>query len=542
MSDCPIDCLPQDLIYYTAAKISRRGSTRFDIDTRLFNPIVKRAIQLKLPIESILLYYYKTKTETETKNKTKTSINDRPPKKLFHHTLKAVDFSALNTLNLSENSNKKSHDGRLCFEFNYDSSILNKNITILLPKLILARGLFFSHPYLLRAALFAENYSTDILVDRNDDKAIHIYIAQNKKIMKADISDPYFLKRLALILLQPALNKAFLSIYQKTITDQKGVKSFNFDMEAPAIKNIDLKVDGIYDKDTGIYRIERIISFKNLGTTFNRPIKFHFSSKKIIQQVKNAQEQGSNKSKSTSQSKEKLNQKADADIDKLLVKLRNISGEIYTIEELKISLEMPPADIVVQDRRKKIDKGENQEEGFAGGEGDLEGTLPGFTNESEIQLQRVTHQDLMKVLQKIEQNGYSIQKIKNSPFKQYKSFRGHKFGKNQLRYFYVYKIINTQNNEQFYLCEIDTSDGKKNISTLLLRYEKQTQLLIETDLDTFNNTILAQSLSWPKKFLSEVRGITAFTTINHPSKKEQVEDVNYYTDWAQRILQKIQLI
>ncbi|UNW07101.1 Tn7-like element transposition protein TnsE [Acinetobacter variabilis] len=78
----------------------------------------------------------------------------------------------------------------------------------------------------------------------------------------------------------------------------------------------------------------------------------------------------------------------------------------------------------------------------------------------------------------------------------------------------------------------------KNISTLLLPYEEETQRLIGTDLEIFNNSILSQSLSWPKKFLSEVRGITPITTINHPSKKEEVEDVNYYADWAQRILEK----
>lgn len=92
------------------------------------------------------------------------------------------------------------------------------------------------------------------------------------------------------------------------------------------------------------------------------------------------------------------------------------------------------------------------------------------------------------------------------------------------------------------MCEIDTSDGKKNISTLLLPYEKETQRLIEIDLEILNNSILSQSLSWPKKFLSEIRGITAFTTINHPSKQKQLEDVNYYADWAQRILAKVKSI
>ena len=517
------------MIYYTATKISRRGQTRFDIDTHLFNPIINRPIQLKLPIESVLLYRYRTQI-------------DASPTKLFTHTLEHVNFTTFRTIILPEGEDQKIHEGRICFEFNYYSTVLKKNITIKIPKLILARDLFFSHPYLIRAALFAENYSTDVLVDRNDEKAIHITIAQNKKILRADISDPHFLKKLALILLQPDLNKAFLSIYQKTIIDQKGAKSFNFDMEVPDLKNIDLTVDGIYDKETGIYRIERITSFKNLDTAINRPIQFHFTSKKIIQQVKNAQGQGSNKPKPASQPKEKLNKNAEADIDKLLAKLRNLPGEIYTIEELKISLETPPAKTVVRKRRKQMDKDQNQEEGFAGGEGDIEGTVSGFTTESEIQLERVTYKDLIKLLEQIEEKGYKTKEIKNSPFKIYKRFRGHKFANNQLRYFYVYKIFNIENNHQFYLCEIDTSDGKKNISTLLLPYEKETQRLIEIDLEILNNSILSQSLSWPKKFLSEVRGITAITTINHPSKKEEIEDVNYYTDWAERILAKVKSI
>ena len=212
MSDCLIDYLPKDIIYYTATKISRRGQTRFDIDTYLFNPIINRYIQLQLPIESILLYDYLT------------PIADHYPKKLFDHTLESVNFTTFKTIILSENEHQEMHQGRICFEFYYHSKVLNKNINIQIPKLVLARDLFFSHPYLLRAALFAENYSTDILVDMEDPDAIHIFIAQNKKILKQDLSDPHFLKKLALILLQPDLNKAFLSIYQKTITDKTVLK------------------------------------------------------------------------------------------------------------------------------------------------------------------------------------------------------------------------------------------------------------------------------------------------------------------------------
>lgn len=529
MSDCPINCLSGDLVYYVATKISRRDQTRFDINTGLFNPLTKKYIQLKLPIESILLYHYKT------------PLADHLPKKIFNHKLNAIDFSALNALTGSEIGNKKIHKDRIFFEFTYYSPILKKNITILLPKLVLARDLFFSHPYLLRAAFFAENYSTDILVDMNDDKAIHIFIAQNKKISKQDLSDPEFLKKLALILLQPDLNRAFLSIYKKTIADQKGSKNFDFDMDAPEIAAIDLSVSGIYDEETDLYRIERITSFKNVGTNINRPIKFHFSSKKVIQQIKKVQAQGSKKSKTASHDKTQLDQKADADIDKILAKLRNIAGAIYTTEELKIILETPPAQTQVQIRQQQMNENQNQE-GFAGGEGDIDGTLPGFTTQSEIQLERVTHQDLIQVLDKIKEKGYEIQGINNLPFKKYGNFRNHTFGNNQPRYFYVYKIKNKKNHEQFYLCEIDTSDEKKNISTLLIKTDENAQLLLEKELNLFNNVILAQSLSWPKKFLSDIRDITAFVTINHPYKKPKVTPQNYYADWAQRILEKIQFL
>ena len=73
---------------------------------------------------------------------------------------------------------------------------------------------------------------------------------------------------------------------------------------------------------------------------------------------------------------------------------------------------------------------------------------------------------------------------------------------------------------------------------MAIKTDEQAELLLEKELAQFNKVILAQSLSWLKKFLSEVRGITMFTTTNNRSKKEFTEKLNYYTDWAQRILAK----
>ena len=144
MSDCPIEYLPKDIVYYSATdiRLRRNNQTRFDIDTYFFSPIINRYIQLKLPIESVLLYHYKTK------------ITDHSPKKLFGHTLENVNFTTLKTIVLSGDKHKKMHQGQICFEFDSYSKILDKNIKIQIPKLIFARDLFFSNPYLLRASIF----------------------------------------------------------------------------------------------------------------------------------------------------------------------------------------------------------------------------------------------------------------------------------------------------------------------------------------------------------------------------------------------------
>lgn len=543
MSNYPFECLPSDFIYYEAKQISRHSLTRFDIMTHFFNPITHRHVNLKLPLESILLYHNLT------------PVSAKKPKKLHGLSLKNISFKRLNQKPIADHTNFKIYNGRLCFVFDYYSKELNKNIKIQLPKLVLARDLFFSHPYLLRAALFAENYLTDIIIDYDDPKAIHIFVAQNKKISKQDISDPHFLKKLTLILLQPALNRAFLSIFRKTIEDQSSSKFFNFNMEAPEIENIDLDVSYCCDESTGFYRIERIEAFRGLNTEIDRPVQFHFTSKKIINLIKEIQKNKEETKKKVSDDKTQLDPKKNANIDKELAQFRNITSEIYTTKELKITLNTSSIKIIKQKHKLTKKNQKIEKESFAGGEGDEEGTLPGFTIKSEIFYEQITHQDLTKMLKELEKHNYRVEKISNLPFQKYARFRGHILANKQPRHFYAYKILNKENIALFYLCEIDTSDGKKSISTLMFKAEEKTQQLLETEqLNIFKIAILAQSLRWPKEFLKEIKDIHSFITINHPSKNlnskksdskknDQDSEKNQSSlDWAKRILAKVESI
>lgn len=529
MANLPFVCLPEATKYYSAAQITDRGKTRFNIDTTMYNPQENRFFSSKRPIESILLYHYKT------------PLSSVDPVPLVNHKLTQIDLGVLNNTNAENPAVNALHTyrNRPCFSFPYsDSSEFNDGWTIQLPKLVLARDLFFSHPYLLHAALFSERYTTDVLVDCNNAKTFHIFVAPNRKITAKDLNDPVFLKKLALILLHPELNQSFLSIYEKTIRNQARSTAYNFDMDAPILKNIQLDVDGCIYPNSKIFRIERINSFGNLETGIHKPVQFHFVSKKSFRQAKDILDKNQYPKKQASHDKSKLDDEANADIDQQIAQLKNIVGEIYTIEDLKISLNTSCSEINIQ-RRNTSGEAPHEDQPFAGGEGEDEGTRPGFTIESETDFESSTYQDFRKMLEEIEKKGYKIKYIHNKSFKKYGRFRGHKLTTGQDRRFYVNLILDHEDKELFYLCEIDTSDGKKNISTLLVPYDVNTsKIFLSRTLESFKIAILSQSLSWPKVFITEVYSIKSHIMINHPSKQYFTLDDQYYADWAQRIIEK----
>lgn len=529
MANLPFVCLPEATKYYSAAQITHRGETRFNINTTMYSPQENHFFSSKRPIESILLYHYKTPLS---------SVN---PVRLVNHKLTQIDLGMLNNTDAENPAVNALHTyrDRPCFSFPYsDRNEFNDGWTIQLPKLVLARDLFFSHPYLLRAALFSERYTTDVLVDRDDTEAFHIFVAPNRKITAKDLNDPVFLKKLALILLYPELNQSFLSVYEKTIKNQAQSKAYDFDMDAPILKNIELDVDGCIYPDSKIFRIERINSFGNLETGIHKPVKFHFVSKKSFGQAKDILDKNQHTKKQASQDKSKFDDEANADIDQQIAQLKNIVGEIYTIEDLQISLNISCSEINIQ-RRNTSGEALHEDQPFAGGEGEDEGTRPGFGIEAENNFTSSTYEDLSKMLRKIEGKGYKVKQIHNKSFIKYGRFRGHKLTNGQNRRFYVNLILDREDNELFYLCEIDTSDGKKNISTLLIPYDVNTsKIFLNRTLESFKIAILSQSLSWPKDFINKVCNIQSYIMINHISKKDYIISNTYHADWAQRILEK----
>lgn len=527
MGTLPLACVPQENIYCYATQITRRGETRFDIVTTLCDAPENRYFDTKIPIESILLYHYKT------------PLNQIEPVPLVNRKLAPINLGILNKTKV-ENPTVNTHPtyrNRPCFSFQYHNpGDALDGWTIQIPKLVLGRDLLFSHPYFLRAALFAERYTTDVLIDRNESNAFHIFIAPNRKITAKDLKDPVFLQRLALILLHPELNQAFLSVYEKTITNQADSQAYHFDMDAPVLDNIQLDVDGCLYPEKKIFRIERINSFENLETGIEKPIIFHVVSQKKLRKIKDVFNKNEQLKKQVSQDKSKLDSEANADIDQQITQLRNKVGRILTIEDLRFSIHASRSEIAGQGGNTGR-KNDSIEHGFAGGEAQDDGTLPGFTIDSGATFVDDHYRNFFLMIKEIEKKGYKVENIHNKDFVKYGRFKGHKLKNGKNRRFYVTLILDQNDNELFYLCEIDTADGKKNISTLLLRYNHNSNKLMNRQIEAFKIAVLSQSLSWPKEFLTEIHELKPYT-INHPAKDFIAVDAHYYKNWAERILDK----
>ncbi len=180
-------------------------------------------------------------------------------------------------------------------------------------------------------------------------------------------------------------------------------------------KTLNLMLMDVFIQTAKYFRIERINSFGNLETGIHKPVKFHFLSQKSFGQAKDILDKNQHTKKQTSQDKSKFDDEANADIDQEITQLKNIVGEIYTIEDLQISLNTSCSEINIT-RRNTSREALHEDQPFAGGEGEDEGILPGFSIGAENNFTSSTYQDLSKMLKKIEGKGYKVKQIHNKSF------------------------------------------------------------------------------------------------------------------------------
>lgn len=96
------------------------------------------------------------------------------------------------------------------------------------------------------------------------------------------------------------------------------------------------------------------------------------------------------------------------------------------------------------------------------------------------------------------------------------------------------------NGKLFYLLEVDTSDGEKSLSTLLLFNDSSQPL--DNYIKQLEYRLLKSSLNWPRKFLLRICGANGFFGISHPKTKATNKGLlapDSIISWANRISNQI---
>lgn len=98
-----------------------------------------------------------------------------------------------------------------------------------------------------------------------------------------------------------------------------------------------------------------------------------------------------------------------------------------------------------------------------------------------------------------------------------------------------------QGEKEFRLIEVDTSDGRDSISTLLIRVIEPSSW--DMDYNGLEYGLVKSGLRWPKEHLSRICGSEGFCGISHPktvSGDKGALEADSVGGWAARVYSKME--
>ncbi|WP_395145737.1 hypothetical protein ACF3NV_04885 [Moraxella atlantae] len=191
--------------------------------------------------------------------------------RIFNQTIDNGNFSQktllLNDLTLSNYKTNKTGTTPNKKYFDFDSLVesdkVKKLIKVRIPKLELARILFFHSTYLTLSSLEERPFERDFTITGLDDKYI-VNVLPHCNTPKSLFVSPSFRSYLSWILLNPMIRQSYESIYKNFNLNkfQDGIwHKWNFDFEPPSLQNFIMQVKGKFSKE-GAFYVDEIIGLR----------------------------------------------------------------------------------------------------------------------------------------------------------------------------------------------------------------------------------------------------------------------------------------
>lgn len=438
--------------------------------------------------------------------------------------------------------NKQGDSQQLCFTFQY------KGTTYYLPQLELARVLFFHHAYITRLSLIDQGLVQDFDVQRVSslNKAL-INILPACSLPLYVRGDHALRRLLAWILLDLDARRSFESIsyYQlQNGYDTEKYRIWSFQFDPPLLEGVELTLRGHYDQELKAFFVYEIYGVFNL--TCNCPSSVEFFDPRY--QAQQSGGKGAAKSSGLPLPEVEIDDEQDPDPDHSEIK----------IETPTVSFEFTnPFETT------RVGKGDRSSGGTVQGEVETtpststvieastnEPTIHGTLPSADYDGLNDTSEDTHLYADKFEAFAAMVVCLVSMPncsqirqeLRKLPAIEGYsKYllsdGNPRCLAFYLIK----KNDAVYALVEIDTSDNKNRLSTLLLKQQNQ-KLNWEKRITELEILLVRRSLVWPTSHLKKVFG-KGYQPIRHQittaADKSSLEQESVQR-WAERVYLEMQ--
>ena len=419
------------------------------------------------------------------------------------------------------------------------------DIEIILPQIELARVLFFHNAYLSRGALDQGRLTREFDIIKEDHQTL-INIPVLCNFPMSQFNNIGMRRLLAWILLDTEARTSFESISKKFLSNKSKTKFreyWDFNFEPPSLKGAEITLKVYFSAKKNKYYVNEILGISNLPTEINHTIIF--CSPKFT--VKNTQV-----SSGGSSGGYKPPRNEDPIIDN--EKTANSDKPTVTIDSQKITMslaspfETQKAVIKRSGKKGRINHDDINiltEPHVGTGESSIFGDI----GRGEFENCQDESDDLELFMKRFEAfqamieectSPYNIPskvKFAISKLPAVNRSKLHLTDEGNLRC--IAEVQLEFQNKQFIILEIDTSDNRKSLSTLIIKVNSTE--IWDQHFPKFKEDIIKHSLRWPTA--KSLNNIGICKGVNHPKNKFEIAiSDKEFKDWGKRFIEVLKSI
>jgi hypothetical protein len=456
-------------------------------------------------------------------------------------TVHVDDATTWSHLRISEcpikNVSEQEDQDQWCFSFE------SEGIEFFLPQIELARVLFFHSAYMTRLAMLPNGLSEEFDIQPGDEPDItEIHILPTSTLPLKARGDHEQRRVLAWILLDEETRSSFRSIAQHQLKEgeeSNGHRRWKFRFDPPALANVELTMRGQFQKELRTFFVYEIDSVENLTVQSSTTVEF-FDPRFAEQQAsKGAGSQG-----------------ASAPVTEPLIdddELPSLDSEEYILDVPPVKLSFSQPVMTTRKayngrRRSGAEKSEETESEAGDDQTDVSTDEPATRGQLPAAgFDAIDDQsdDLHLYARKFEAFSAMVELLRTKGCRQecggirklpaLAGYSKHLLEDGNPRCIAFHLL--TKHGQSYALLEVDTSDNKNRLSTLLLK-QPSPRFDWQAEIITLEQYLLKKSLNWPTSHLKLVFP-DRHKRIPHPrtsSENKGLLEPDSLQHWVDRVL------